>query len=273
MPPALDLRGRHFGKLTVLREGPTVQFGGPCRSWWCQCSCGSPEFVVPQKRLPYAAYIKRLPGRVVDACAVCRGKPCPVCGQIMPVRESIQYSACPGACMAAWKRKTGRESWHRRFAKDPNLGRKMHARRLEKAAADPEYAAKLLRWEKERRERKRQRMAADPEYAARERARANAFYARNAERIQAERRARLDTLSPAELAKWIDRARRYTRDYRRKYFADIKVHPEKHQKYLDTQAEYRRRRAAIRLGQLCAELQRRLDRGDNTGSADTTSGP
>ena len=42
MSKVLDLAGRVFGRLTVLRRAGTyrTQRGGAHATWWCRCECG-----------------------------------------------------------------------------------------------------------------------------------------------------------------------------------------------------------------------------------------
>ena len=41
--PKLDLTNEHYGKLTVLYEGPPhiTKSGNKKRTWICQCECGT----------------------------------------------------------------------------------------------------------------------------------------------------------------------------------------------------------------------------------------
>jgi hypothetical protein len=46
-PQWIDMTGWRFGRLTVLRVAPVSKNGGQrCRTWWCKCDCGSPEWRV-----------------------------------------------------------------------------------------------------------------------------------------------------------------------------------------------------------------------------------
>jgi hypothetical protein len=195
----------------------------------------------------------------VTACDACRGKPCAVCGAPVPVFERQQNPTCSPQCADIRRKAVQMKHWRKRHAADPDLPRKMHAARLAKAAADPVYAEKLRDWERTRRERHKARMKSDPEYAERFRAKVNDFYARNADRIQARRKARLDAMAPDELAAWLDRAREWCRRWRRKHYAEITAHPEKCAKYRAIQAEYRRRRALRAAAAQLARIQTRLE--------------
>lgn len=39
-----DLTGQKFGRLTVIKRGPSTR--GRTSRWWCQCDCGNPELVL-----------------------------------------------------------------------------------------------------------------------------------------------------------------------------------------------------------------------------------
>lgn len=247
MPPPLDLAGRIFGRLTVVERAGRVKFGSWQPAWLCRCDCGA-EIVVPQGRLPHRDTIPQ--GHVIDACLACRGRPCKVCGANIPLAGGGhgRRVTCSAACEEVHRKRQGRENWHARIARDPSLTARMNSRRLERAAADPEYARRLREWEERRQQRRCERKRTDPEYAARLRAAARATYARHAERIQAERRARLDSLSPEERDEWCRRARRYARDWRRKHLAELKADPDAHRKFLDVVNECKRQRYALKSG-------------------------
>lgn len=239
MPPAIDLTSRRFGKLTVLRvAGWTAKYGG-CRLWLCRCDCGA-EIEVPQKRLPYAEWIRiNHPRRIVEACPSCEGGQCKICGATIP-RHRLPAATCPGACADVHRKARGRANWRKRLQRDPDLARKMARRRRERAAADLDFAKVVHEYDRRKAARHRQRMATDPEYAARHRARANARYALNAARIQAERRARLDAMTPAERQEWAARARAFCRRWRRKWYAELKKDSAAYRRFRELTNEYQR---------------------------------
>lgn len=243
MPAAIDLTGRQFGKLTVLRAAGWTDTYGGCRLWLCRCECGA-ELEIPQKRLPYAAWIERMPRRALYACPMCAGCQCVVCGATIP-RTRLPAVTCEGECADTHRKARGRANWRQRVERDPHLPKRMHERRLAKAAADPEYAKKLTAWEKRRQERHRQRMRSDSDYAERYRARSNALYARHAERIQAERRAKLAAMSDAERQEWAERARRYCRRWKREQLQELKKDPAAHRRFCDLHNEYQRVRREL----------------------------
>ena len=239
MPVPLNLTGDRVGKLAVIRRGPRVMFGHEQWGWFCRCDCGT-EFIVPQRRLR--------PGQhAIDACSKCRGHPCVICGAQMTMSShGNARKACPGECADAFRRKKQNASYHRRAAVDPHLSKRASDRRRERAKVDPAMAAKVKEWERKRRERHSLRMDTDPEYAERFRAQANARYAKDAERIQAERREKLDAMTPEEREAWLVRARRYSRDWRRKWRAELVADPEAHERFKGEVLEYTRQRRAAR---------------------------
>jgi hypothetical protein len=238
MPPAINLTGRQLGKLTVLGPAGWTDTYGGCRLWLCRCECGA-ELNVAQGRLPYAKWIEKMPRRAIYACPMCAGGRCVVCGDVIP-RTRLPAVTCEGECADEHRKARGRANWQRRVERDPDLPRRMHERRLAKAAADPEYARRFAAWEKNRRQRHQERMRTDPDYAERHRARCNALYARHAERVQAERRAKLAAMSDAEKQEWADRARRYCRMWKRKQLQEIKKDPAAHRRFCDLHNEYQR---------------------------------
>lgn len=241
MPAPIDLTGRVFGKLTVSRLGPTVQYGGPCRSWVCRCECGE-EITVPQKRLPYAKWIERLgSGRIVTACQTCSGGRCEICGAVIP-RKRLPARTCKGECEETRRKRRGREAFRRRIERDPDLVRRNRQRRRERAARDPEYAERLRQWYRDQHRRRRERADADPEYAERLRRQSRDTYARHAERIQAERRARFQALSPEQQEAYLEAMRLYCRRWKRKQLAESKSDPERYRRLQDLRNEYQRLR-------------------------------
>jgi hypothetical protein len=68
-----------------------------------------------------------------------------------------------------------------------------------------------------------------------------AYYATNRVEIQARRRARMDAMTPEQLAHWQIRVQTYQRLYARRYRDQIRRDPERHRAYLDRMREYRRR--------------------------------
>lgn len=246
MPPPLNLTGRVFGKLTVLGPGPKVQFGRLQRGWSCRCECGK-ELVVAQDRLPHRAAIAAIRGRAVVACQDCSGGICKVCGASIP-RSRMPAVTCLGHCADEYRKAKGRASFRRRMERDPDLIARMTARRKARCETDPDYAAHFAEHERRRQQRRSERLRTDPEYAAKARARARHHYAANADRILAERRAALDRMTPEEREAWAERARRFCRDWRRKWHAELTTDPAAHARYRQIQNEYQRQRRIAQQG-------------------------
>ncbi|GEM_PF-959141 len=254
MPPPLDLTGRRFGALTVMEKAGKVQFGRLVTAWKCRCDCGV-EIIVPQPRLPHAPHIAANPRRKVDACPACRARPCAVCGS--PVPPPSTAATCSDACAGEHLRAKHRRHYYRRVEQNPEHNRRRAARVKDKAAADPEYAARVQAWAAAAHEKKKKRLRTDPEYRQAQRAAARARYAERAEEVQTRRRQRFERMTAHERDRWLERMRRYGRAYRRKWRAELQADPARHQAYLDLMAEYRRRAALAGLIATGAELVNR----------------
>lgn len=173
MPPPLNLTGQPFGRLAVLcAAGHSAQYGG-CRLWLCRCTCGV-EIEVPQVKLQ----------RGYDACDDCRTTTCAICGAPLLVRE--KRTACDGDCERERAARASRASYERNKA--AVIQRAIERAKRERAAGNPVY--------REQGRRKYARLKADPEKMASERQQAREWYARNRERILAERAARRTPLPP-----------------------------------------------------------------------------
>lgn len=133
-------------------------------------------------------------------------------------------------------------------------------RRWAKIKANPHAKEKQLersrQWYAENKERVRAKRRATLEAMSPEerawfrqlqREYARQWYAENREAVQARRQERLNAMSPDELDTWLDKTRAYHAEYKRRWRAEIKANPEKHQAYLDKEAEYRRRRRLAEL--------------------------
>lgn len=142
MPAPVDITGRVFGDLTVLRRDGKIKFGRVQSAWLCQCRCGGTI------RLPLARLI-RVPSpscrSAVRSCHACRSHPCEVCGT--PIPASSHSATCSAECATERRRAKWREnSRHRKN----DAGYR---------AARAEYAAQY--WKEDR-----ARRAADPDYDA-----------------------------------------------------------------------------------------------------------
>ena len=259
MPLPLDLTGRRFGRLVVLRREGYVQFGRRVAAWLCRCDCGREE-AIPQLRLPYAEYIARA-RHSVEACSHCRlSSTCVVCGSpfVAPGGGGSTRATCERPeCRDAHRKAKGRAAWRRRQERDPDLPKKMAEARKERLLSDEEYRTLVRAAERRRTLRRSERLRTDPEYAERERELSRAWYARNAERVQADRRERLDRMTVEQREDWLVRQRGYQREYAAGRREEIAAHPERHQEYLDNQREYRRQRALAELLSVGAELLKR----------------
>lgn len=237
MPARLDIVGRRFGSLLVLAPDPATTDRGSSRGWIVRCDCGRDE-IYPQRRLT------RRNGRhePVRACSGCEAPMCVVCGAKLPSRTPTRV--CGMECRTARARATWR-GYYYRHADDPDWRERqakiVRDRRDERMAADPEYAEQQRgRWH-------RRMLHETAEQTAQRRTRARLAYAANRGAVQAARRARLDSLSAEELARWMERTRAYQRAYQARRRADMTSDPDAHARYRDIMAEYRRRRALMRM--------------------------
>jgi len=167
-------------------------------------------------------------------------------------------NTCSEGCALAKRRATDLDHYYRR-AENPSYNAERHQRRLAQVNADPEALARFLATERRRREREKQRLASSPTLRERKRNLMRAWYAQNAERVQAKRRARLDHMTPEEFARWEDRMRTYQRAWRQRWRAGIAADPQKYQQYLDRQREWARQRALRGMFAIAETLEKRLD--------------
>lgn len=250
MPAPLNLIGRRFGKLTVVRRGPRVHYGHDQWSWICRCDCGREE-TYPQQRLTTQRKT------AVRACSVCAAPKCIICGA--PILDRLRTSSTCSTCLLIRRREIQRDSKRRETADPERHARtiELRRRRAERLAADPAQAERLRTTYRDRWARRSS--LETPEEAEQRRARARAAYAAHADEVQARRRARLDAMTPEQLAAWCEQAKARTRAYRQRHRAEITADPAAHQRYLDLQTEYRRRRRLLTLLTAAAKTLERSD--------------
>ena len=201
MAAPLDLTGRRFGRLLVIRPNGRVKWGKWQSAWLCRCDCGA-EITVPLNRLPHRDTIPQ--GHRVTACPDCRAKPCLVCGA--PVPLASPSTTCSAACRLALKRARDRMYYHRH-------------------AADPEFRAER----NDQRKAKRRALSPDERLATsrRQHRRKVETLGREALRESARKQHAGRMKNPAYrekkravAAKWVeenrDKVRQYSRNYRRR---------------------------------------------------------
>ncbi len=191
--------------------------------------CGKPECVTAKRRATRSGIKKGGVGSPIRNCVEC-GKPFPANRNLV---------CCSSECLLAKRRHRYREDYYRRKAADPNFVRLANQRKRERMKNDPEYAEKVREYYREKQRRKSERLRTDPEYAQAERERARAWYAANAERVQAERlnrlKAKFATMTDEEMKVYRERFSGYTRKHRSK--------PENAARYQAYQMELNRRRS------------------------------
>lgn len=180
---------------------------------------------------------------------------CVICGKSFHHDRGNRVT-CSKECLQEKRRARWRQYW----VDHPEKMREQMAKRKERVATDKEFAKKINK-------RKYEKIKADPERLARTRASNRETYGRHAERIQRERRERLRALPDAELIEYLERMRRYGREFRRRRRADPETLAED-QAY---QREFRRRRNAERLATEAAILQREI--GSRAGGESTALPP
>ena len=242
MPKPIDLTGRRFGKLVVLRAGePQASTSGKTayKTWECHCDCGRKE-TLPQKRLPYCpSNAKRKDS--ATACNQCRiQRTCSVCSKEF---ESTQYKkCCSDACQLIQRRANDLAHYYRRTAIDPDHNKKNNEKRKERAKRDPEYAARLATWEAKANERKAARRS-DPQYREKENRQRQERHAKIAEQVYQRRRERLEKMTPEQYEDWASRRR----EYGRIYAATRRATPEGRERYQKTMREYMQQQALRKL--------------------------
>lgn len=211
----LDLTGRRFGKLTVLREGPLLPGAQPRRMWVCRCDCGV-ETTVPQYRLATT-----VEARKCHACPACRlARPCVVCGAPFVPASSKQIT-CSVACRTQRRNEILRRSARNWQLSNSDLVRQHQQRYRERVAADPERKARVTEYK---------RRWAKGQYADRR--------AKRAAETPEERTARLAA----------------TRSYMRTWLAEMRADPERYAAYRARAQEKRRQERLAGLVRLGAQL-------------------
>ncbi|MBF8643085.1 hypothetical protein [Pseudomonas luteola] len=238
MPAPLDLTGRRFGRLRVLAMNGRVKFGREQTAWLVVCNCGRQE-TLAQSLLTQRGWRE---------CSWCQRPECVICGNKVP-SDRPRSNTCSDACASKQRRRTNLEHYHRRAA-DPEFNRRRYQRLADRMARDTELAERVRQIQRESGKRWRN----DPANKETIRQYMAAHYAANRVEIQARRRARLDAMTPEQLAHWRVRIRTYQRLYARRYRDQIRRDPERHRAYLDRMREYRRRGALEVLKQSAANV-------------------
>lgn len=228
MPKKLDLTGRRFGRLVVIEPAGLVKYGHLQQAWRCRCDCGG-EIVLPQRRLPYAEYIRNHRSAAVTSCQKCRELDCVVCGK---KTGSLQKNTCSDACAKIKRARVDKEQYKRRLIEDPDANRHRWDVVKHKAATNKSLADRLKSQERARTSRRQERIANDPAYRERVNAAARARYAKNKKRVQAQRVERWAALTPEQKA---EKKRRYK-----------EIQAEYYQRHADSEEFVNRRKATHR---------------------------
>lgn len=223
-----DLTGQKFGRLIVVERAGSLKYGRMVPAWRCECDCGRRE-VLAQPQLLSKGWRE---------CSLCRRPDCIACGKKVPASRP-RSATCSETCARSKRQAEWRADYRRRSA-DPDFNRRRHQRLLERMQADTELAERVrdirraagARWRTNQANRETIR-----KYMA-------SHYATNRTEIQARRRARLNSMTPAQLAHWRERMRAYQRAYANRYRDQLRADPDRHRAYLDMMREYRRRTTA-----------------------------
>lgn len=249
MPPPLDLTGKRFGALLVVRRERAGPRGG---YWRCRCDCGAEE-VFPAWRLPHCA-TNSARHDVATACSTCmHTRECAACGKPFVSRHG--KVCCSETCRRLHRQRISLRCYHEtRKVADPDINRRRHRKHREKLEADPEA---MRVWKEREAMRYRQRQA-DPVRREQMTAAARRRYAERAQAIQAARRERLAAMSPESRAAWMAERRRYNAAWRRDKLAALRLNdPAAYQRLLDGTKAYRRNQALREILAVAAELEKR----------------
>lgn len=241
MPPPVDLTGRRFGKITVLRREGS-------RAWRVKCDC-SREEVVKKHRIPStpSAAARR------DACYSCsecaRRRQCNHCGtEFRADPPTSRY--CSKLCKAAATREQSLAYYHRQ-AEDEDFREVRRARTRERwASATPTTKARIAKVKALFRERHSNRIK---EYAS-------AHYAANADEILKRRRERRAAMSLEEASELEEAAAHRSREYYERW----RNSPEFLARRSEAQKRFKRRRAeATAMKDLAALRSAKNEQSDN----------
>lgn len=253
MPARLDLAGRVFGRLMVIRANGRVKFGRWQTAWLCRCECGV-EVTVPQDRLPHRPSVDDR--HRVDACPGCRARPCVICGT--PILPPSTAAACSPEHLAQHRRDTQLNHYYKMVELDPEFGARRQRMAKLRAEIDPSVATRQSIVAKRARRVRQTKINDDPSLRERVRAQARSTYAKHRTRILADRRTKLEAMTPEQHDIWIERMRKSGREYRRRWRAEIKADPQRHAEYIDLMREYRRQRALRDVLAIGAKLEKKL---------------
>jgi hypothetical protein len=243
----VDLTGRKYGRLTVVKSGgKQIYAGKPCYMWWTLCDCGREE-LVPQSQL----------SRRKAGCAVCRRGPCVVCGGEI-VRETTKNTCCD-QCEQEKRRNIYLKSYYKKVADDPEYNIRRHLQTKERIAQDPEFAARYRELGREANRRKR----ANPEYREKVLEYSRQYYAENSEAIQHKRKMFFAQLPPEEQERIRERDRAYSRKWRRKFQQWLSENPSEYenyrQRYREWVSEAKRRQVLAEIAEIAEKLEEKLN--------------
>lgn len=246
MPAPIDLSGRRFGKLLVLRADGKIQFGRLMTAWLCRCDCGAEERI-PQERLPYRLSIESVRGRAVTSCSACRNsRVCEECGKAFV--SELPRATCSEFCAIAHRRKNYLRHYYKKTATDPDFNRGRYRAAVERMKDAPEKLRAFYDRANAAKRMSVEQRNADPERRRAFLEKQREYYAARAAEIQAARKerlaARLAAMTPEERAEREARLRETSRNWWEARRKQIRAHPDQYQAFRTAMREYRRQREA-----------------------------
>lgn len=205
MPPPVDLTGRRFGDLTVVRKvGVNPHVRRLNAIWLCHCErCGRNEEMI-QQWIPYNAS-RAARNNARWSCSVCFRGPCEICGG-----ENISgtyQGVCSEACHHERQKQHAREFHYRRLAENPDYYKEVARAKRKALEADPEKMEAFLA---KQREKGRLDHAKNGEAIN---AKAREAYHRNRDHVLQQRREKFAALPEEERIRLELEAVAYRKDY------------------------------------------------------------
>jgi hypothetical protein len=193
MPAPVDLTGRVFGDLEVIRKvgrDESIKTVSHSWIWLCHCrKCGRDEEIT-QGLIPYTPNLAKKSKLARYACTICMRGPCEICGA--EIEDGTYVGVCSESCYLERRRKNFRNYHYRQLEEDPDYWKKTAAQKLAKLDCDPEKKERFLQKDRER-NRKYRDLNRDAINA-----RARESYARTRDEVIARRKKRLAAMSAEE---------------------------------------------------------------------------
>lgn len=273
MPAPVDLTGRVFGDLEVIRKvgrDESIKTRSHSWIWLCHCrKCGRDEEIT-QGLIPYTTYLAKKNKLARYSCTICMRGPCEICGK--EIENDTYVGVCSEACYLERRRQNFRNYHYRQLEEDPDYWKKLAAKKLAKLDSDPEKKERFLQKDRERNRKYREQNRDALNARARER------YARTRDEVIARRKARLAAMSEEERLMIEINKRQYDIDWWRKNGKRVlqerkdrvrNMSADERERYILQRREYNRERRMIRNAEKAlAELMLIGDSLNELGSED-----